>query len=244
MNFVQAITPNPNIPCKPGWCLEYVNNVFDVSVRYGSATAAWNGSTTKHWNFDFPVDVWFPVWFSLAHEPNGHVALMAPDGSVYSTTDPYGFTPRHHPNLDDLIRAYSYNNPLTYLGWTEDVEGTLVITPEDDMATAEENIIAAINFAFQRTKDELPGDTAKAVLSTPNEYRNPVTGLIDPVQTTTLGTVVTNADFQAVATRNVHGQTADEIAASISTVLGTLPDEIARDVLTRLAARVTAGAAQ
>jgi len=149
----QLITPNPNIPCKPGWCLAYVNEAFAVPKRFGSATAAWNGSATKHRNPDFPAGAWVPVWFSLATEPNGHVALRAPDGSVYSTTHPTATTPTHHPDMADLIRAYARYNPLTYLGWTEDVEGTPVIeldslsyaggpiTPleEDDMALTTED---------------------------------------------------------------------------------------------------------
>jgi hypothetical protein len=123
----QLITPNPDIPCKPGWCLAYVNEAFGVPKRYGSATAAWNGSATKHRDYDFPAGAWVPIWFSLEHEPNGHVALLAPDGSVYSTTDPYGYTPHHHPNIADLLNAYAANNPLTFLGWTEDVEDTPVL---------------------------------------------------------------------------------------------------------------------
>jgi len=124
----QVLTPNPDIPCQPGWCLAYVNEAFGVRKVYGSATAAWEASPSKHWNKDFPPGCWVPVWFSLANEPAGHVALLAPDGSVYSTSD-LGNVPHHHPSLDDLIGYYAYYGmPLTYLGWTEDVEGTPVIS--------------------------------------------------------------------------------------------------------------------
>ncbi|MGM9473196.1 hypothetical protein ACS5PJ_14475 [Pseudarthrobacter sp. YS3] len=176
MTYSQVITPNPDIPCKPGWCLAYVNEAFGVRKVYGSATAAWNGSSTKHRDYDFPAGYWVPVWFHLANEPNGHVALLAPDGSVYSTSDD-STTPHHHPDLADLI-AYYWRNPLTYLGWTEDVEGTPVIatgagtisyasdsitpttsTEELDMS-AEENILARItetvgwqNAQFQDIRD-------------------------------------------------------------------------------------------
>lgn len=125
----QLLTPNPNIPCEPGWCLAYVNEAFVVPKRYGTATAAWQGSATKHRDYDFP-DGWVPVWFSLATEPAGHVALRAPDGSIYSTSDD-ATVPHHHPDMADLIRYYSAHNPLTYLGWTEDVEGTPVISPDN-----------------------------------------------------------------------------------------------------------------
>jgi len=144
MNYTQAITPNPDIPCKPGWCLAYVNEAFGVPKKFGSATDAWNGSTTQHTDINFPSGVWLPLWFSLATEPAGHVALRAPDGSVYSTSNPYGTTPRHHPNLADLIYVYSFDNPLTYLGWTEDVEGTPVITNEDVMTPDAENTLFTV----------------------------------------------------------------------------------------------------
>jgi len=126
--MTQIIIPNPNIPCKPGWCLAYVNQAFRVPIRYPSATAAWNASATKHRDQDFPDGVWVPVWFSLLNEPNGHVALRAPDGRYFSTTHPTALTPTEHPNLAHLLNAYARFNPLTYLGWTEDVEGTPVVS--------------------------------------------------------------------------------------------------------------------
>lgn len=127
----QLITPNPNIPCKPGWCLEYVNNAFDVPIRYGSATAAWEGSTTQHRDRNFPAGVWHPVWYGLVNEPAGHVVLRAPNGNVYSTSD-LGNTPHLHPDLADLEAYYAYYGmTLTYRGWTEDVEGTPVISLGD-----------------------------------------------------------------------------------------------------------------
>lgn len=151
----QIITPNPNIPCKPGWCLAYVNEAFGVPKRFGSATAAWFGSSTQHTDENFPAGVWLPVWYALANEPAGHVVLRAPDGSCYSTSD-LSNTPHHHPNLAHLESYYAYYGmTLTYRGWTEDVEGTPVIagdsinpmgdiiTPtseEDDMAYTPEEL--------------------------------------------------------------------------------------------------------
>jgi hypothetical protein len=75
--------------------------------------------------------------------------LRAPWGAVYSTSDDSN-TPHCHPDLDDLIAYYNrYGQPITYLGWTEDIENVTVIdtgslsydgesaTPmeEDDMYT-------------------------------------------------------------------------------------------------------------
>jgi len=52
---------------------------------------------------------------------------MAPNGNVYSTSDDSN-TPHCHPDLDDLINYYNYwGQPITYLGWTEDIENVTVI---------------------------------------------------------------------------------------------------------------------
>jgi hypothetical protein len=124
----QLITPNPNIPCQPGWCLQYVRQAFNLPAAYPTATAAWEASSSKHRDRKFPAGCWVPVWFSLANEPAGHVALMAPDGSVYSTSD-LGSVPHQHLDLSDLMNYYArYGMTLTYLGWTEDVAGYPVMT--------------------------------------------------------------------------------------------------------------------
>lgn len=126
--YTQTITPTPNISCKPGWCLEYVRRTFGQPAVYPTATAAWEASKTQHRDRSFPAGVSVPVWYGLANEPAGHVVLLMPDGSCYSTSD-LGNVPHHHPNLADLEWYYAhYGMPLTYRGWTEDIQDTAVIT--------------------------------------------------------------------------------------------------------------------
>jgi hypothetical protein len=143
----QLIYPNPNIWCEPGYCLMYVRRTYGLDGLYPTATAGWISAQRKHRDRDFPPGCWVPVWFSLGKEWRGHVALMAPDGSVYSTSDPSN-TPHHHPSLDHLLSYYSRLEP-TFLGWTEDIEGVAVVasdyinlssstnTPEGDLAVSE-----------------------------------------------------------------------------------------------------------
>ena len=125
MTYSQLVLPNPDIPCQPGWCLQYVRQTFGAPIVEPTATAGWNNAEFKHTDTDFPAGCYVPVWFSLATEPAGHVALMCPDGSVYSTSD-NSTVPHHHPSLDDLI-AYYWRNPLTYLGWSEDISNVRVV---------------------------------------------------------------------------------------------------------------------
>ena len=149
MSYVQVITPEPDIPCKPGWCLEYVNDSFGVNAVYDSATDAWNASTTKHRDQNYPEGLWVPLWFSMITQPLGHVVLRSPDGSIYSTSD-NSTIPHHHPSLEHLMSYYSYyGQPLHYLGWTEDVEGTPVIKPteSEDMPLSIGELELIQNFA-------------------------------------------------------------------------------------------------
>jgi hypothetical protein len=158
MSYQQLVAPNPNIPCQPGWCLQYVRQAFGAPVVEPTATAGWNNAKYRHTDWDFPEGCWVPLWFQLATEPAGHVVLRAPNGKIYSTTNPYQYTPRVHPNLADLFAAYAPYNPLTYLGWSEDISGVRVvqefsITPqsnttplEDDMPSAAEVARAILDF--------------------------------------------------------------------------------------------------
>jgi hypothetical protein len=122
---MQLITPNPNITCTPGECLVYVQDTFGVAPKYSTASAAWDASNYKHTDQNFFDGVWVPVWFSLQNNPDGHVALRQPDGSIWSASSPTDTTPIHHSSLADIESYYGSN--LTYLGWTEDVEDTPVV---------------------------------------------------------------------------------------------------------------------
>lgn len=128
MGYVNTVSVVPVIPCKPGWCLQYVREAAGLPAVHPTATAAWEASTTKHRDRDFPPGVWVPVWFGLDREPAGHVVWLAPDGAVWSTSD-NDTTPHRHPDMDDLEAFYAgWGWPLTYRGWTEDVQGTPVMS--------------------------------------------------------------------------------------------------------------------
>lgn len=150
MAYTQVITPNPDVSCTPGYCLKYVQETFGIGPVYPTATAAFNASSSKHRDQDFPAGCWVPVWFSLQYEPAGHVALRAPDGSIYSSSHPTSTTPTHHASLAGLITYYAKANPLTYLGWTEDVEGVLVVGPTTNQPSQGGDMPAKINLDTAR----------------------------------------------------------------------------------------------
>jgi len=128
MGFSQLITPSPNIAAEEGMCLQYVRQTFGLPVRYGSATEAWNNSPSKHRDRNYPQNVWFPVWWALDKNVNGHVALAHSVYGVYSTSNLNPNPLKHHPSIADVEAYYAkYGFTLTYRGWTEDVAGTPVI---------------------------------------------------------------------------------------------------------------------
>lgn len=122
---VQLIAPDPLIACTPGLCLVYVRETFKVGPKYPTAAEGWQASLTKHEDKNYPDNAWVPVWFSLSNEPAGHVALRQPDGGIWSSSHPTSTKPTFHESLSD-IESY-YGGRLTYLGWTEDIEGVPVI---------------------------------------------------------------------------------------------------------------------
>lgn len=160
---MQLITPNPAIPCTPGYCLQYVRETFGIEPGvYPTATSGWENAKYKHEDYDFPENSWIPLWFSMKEVPAGHVVLLnTATGEVWSTTNANQYTPRIHPNLDDLLRVYKGAGlKLTYLGWSEDIETVRIweeIVKLDDetikklaQATAHEILNKP---AFDATKD-------------------------------------------------------------------------------------------
>lgn len=123
--YMQLVTPNPNIPCTPGWCLMYVRQTFRAPAVEPDATTAWNNTQYKHRDMNFPDGCYVPIWFSHSQTPAGHVALLCPDGSVYSSSSATSTTPTHHTSIAKLMSYYG--GTLTYLGWSEDISLVRVV---------------------------------------------------------------------------------------------------------------------
>jgi len=159
------------------------------------------------------------VWFSLAKEPAGHVALMAPDGSVYSTSDD-STVPHHHPSLQDLI-AYYWRNPLTYLGWSEDISGVRVVqgdgtinvqsittTPISSTSSQEDFMGGLID--AQQAEDIVNAVVQRVVAALDNQVRINAIQAESIVQATTARTAAL-VDANANG-KTINAQQADDIA--------------------------------
>lgn len=230
MGWAQIITPNPDIACTPGYCLQYVRQTYGLPARHPSATAAWNASDSKHYGRDFPPGLWTPVWYGIAREPLGHVVLLAPDGSVYSTSD-NSTIPHHHPNLQDLEDYYAgWGWPLTYRGWTEDVAGYPVITTnnEDDMNSDQADML-------NRIHDRIFGrDIQRWFNPDTLEVRHePFAGGI-PARSTDIHDVM--------STNNYIQAQADRILSAVATIPG-VPADLITTLQAELAAELKAATA-
>lgn len=222
--MIQLITPNPDIPCTPGWCLAYVNEAYGVAKRYGTATAAWNNSPTQHPGRDVPAGVWTPVWYALANEPAGHVVLHAPDGTVYSTSD-LTATPHHHPDLADLERYYAYYGmPLTWRGWTEDVEGTPVIAP--DGITAQGTTTTPLEDIMAISPDDLKA-IADAVHTRPA-----------PIPAGGYNTLEWSLGAERARNNEIIAAAVGAKTVSAQDIAGALSPQLAADLLAELTKRV------
>jgi hypothetical protein len=165
----QLVTPTPIIPCQGGWCLQYVRQAFGLPAKYGSATEAWEKSTSQHRDWNFPSGNWVPVWYGIAEEPLGHVVLLAPDGRVYSTSD-YSGWPVIHDSLADLEAYYAYYGlTLKYRGWTEDVASYAVLGPatinSDSVITAQD--IEEFLMGLSQAKQEMIANRIEKYLDSP-----------------------------------------------------------------------------
>lgn len=136
MAWKQDISPNVNIACRPGWCEEYTRKAFGQPAKFPTATAAWEGNEDKHPGDRRQPGVAVPVYWSVAGEPAGHVAVWMPDGSVWSASHPTSTSPVRFANLEAIERYYS--GRLGYRGWGGFVSHARVAHYEPDPAPAPE----------------------------------------------------------------------------------------------------------
>jgi hypothetical protein len=163
---------------------------------------------------DFPEGCAVPVWFALEYEPAGHVALLMPDWSVYSTSDD-ATVPHHHPSLDDLI-AYYWRNPLTYLGWSEDISGVRVVEPVtiNVESTMEDTLSAS---EVQEIKEFIAGPVVDEIAARGNAQLDELRKRLDDSRGAIIGAVGGNPEKIA---RELVEQLGEGLAADVVSEVG------------------------
>lgn len=138
---------NKNTSAQLGWCLDYVQRGYGIaggaSTGGSSAWDSWTRITKKkHHDRSFPKNVIIPIWFDgyWDGERYGHVAaLNTATGEIYSS--PWKKTSadagRHDvlTSIADVERIYG----MTYVGWSEDIAGQVVIKEEEESVAIIQN---------------------------------------------------------------------------------------------------------
>jgi len=127
MAYKQLKYPNIGTRTKDiGWCLWWVQEAFKTAHKFPRAIDEWNANTYNHAGLP-PKGVWAPGFAAMKGVPAGHVFIIAPDGSVYSTSSPHTLNPIHHKDFNAMNNYYG--GRLTYLGWSEDIGGQRLVAP-------------------------------------------------------------------------------------------------------------------
>lgn len=126
-----------------GWCLATVEVAFGTPRNSPSAWKAWLATSRKHQDQDFPVGVYFPIWYSWwgtvdgVYDNWGHVVIgyVNPDTGVLNTwSAPYTHKP-YFDTFSDLNLGGHYKG-ISFVGWSEDLAGMQLIEALPDAPPA------------------------------------------------------------------------------------------------------------
>lgn len=153
MSWAQNSAPNLGTQDNPGWCLRFVQSVYNSPVAYPSATAAWNATGQKYFSRDMPsvsVPVWFSCVLDLGDGPQdwGHVAAWVPERGQFLSSPMYwsqGYGQSWVNSLEDFERILG----ASYVGFSADLNGLQIATYTDDGPAP----------APSRSYTVVPGDT-------------------------------------------------------------------------------------
>ena len=168
---MQLVEPNLSVVGTAGECLHYAGMVFGIYSGPNTAWEAWTQTKYPHKDTNFPSNLSFPVWFSW--EVDGHVAIHTPNG-IY--TSPLAGTGHLvYPSISALESAFG----VTYVGWSEDIEGKRVIEGGIMNQTNVNNLYIAVlgrkaDSSGLKTFTGKPWATVLADLMGSTEYKNRV----------------------------------------------------------------------
>lgn len=137
MTYTQLVQPTINIGATAGWCLNYVDNAINATQRTSTAQIAHDQAKAKSWvheNQDYPKNVWFVMFWSIDngdYAGQGHVALAFIDDAgnlQIHDSEVHRGARQPYNSLSELENWFgSVGTRLTFLGWSEGVDGTKII---------------------------------------------------------------------------------------------------------------------
>lgn len=178
-----------------GYCLDCTETAFGTPHNAPTAWAAWGDTQYRHEDRNFPVGVYFPIWFS-GYNGEGHVALafVNSNGQMGIWTSPYEHVPYFYTgyhSVDALAEGYK----VSYAGWTEDIGGVRVIQPKPQ-STAEPAFTATITPITPKkvlVKDGMH-EWNLALANFADVCNNPIT-TVGPNTLVTVSAQLTRSDF-------------------------------------------------
>ena len=109
------------VALRVGMCQHYVRSAYGIGAGAGDAVGAWNAAKYKHPGDKSPIVGAFVFWGG----GHGHVAIYAGGGKVWSPGGPGDLTHWVLCSIDSITKGWH----KSYLGWTEDDNGTRVVRP-------------------------------------------------------------------------------------------------------------------
>ena len=135
MAWTQTSSVNTGVTDYAGWCLRFVQSVFDAPVAHPSAWAAWEATGLKHQDRNLP-NVAVPLWFSHIGDYDGtgpknwgHTVAYVPGSGFLSSPGSANSPGQKWFGSIEQIEQYFR---CTYVGWTEDINTKVVAVWSED----------------------------------------------------------------------------------------------------------------
>lgn len=140
MEYIQLIPPNMGTKGIIALCLSFAEDVFSAPHLFPNATVAWNATTFKHRDQNFPKNVAVLAWWScivrvvdtlgnVSEVDEGHVAIRLADGRFLSSPWQKGTTQAIIGSMAQMESIYHLG---AFQGWSEDI-ATLRVVKESNM---------------------------------------------------------------------------------------------------------------
>ena len=138
MAWNQNVGPNWGTQDQAGYCLRFTQSVFGAPANYPTAWVAWENQMGRHETRDMPnavVPIFFASWgdYGFGEYKNwGHAAVYNPaDGSVFSSPGS-GYGNHWFGSIAEAEAQWG----MSYVGWTEYLNGMQIVSWSDDAPAA------------------------------------------------------------------------------------------------------------
>ena len=154
--YIQKTSPNLNIGAKPGWCLQYADDVVNAPVRRESAGLeylAQRAAGNIH-EEEPPVGLWVPVFFDITsgiYDPYEHVgwAYNHRDGRIEIHDSEVHSGARGIYNSIAEICSWFGKFGLRYLGWSERIGGVQIVEKSGNVRVVNSGV--GVNVRYEPT---------------------------------------------------------------------------------------------